>query len=110
MAHIQERKTKDGETHFRVQVRLKGHPTQTATFRRKTDAKTWATATEAAIRERRHFPKTGHRTVAEMVERYISEEVPEGSDQARVQLRLGPCRRPPGRGVEAPAYSRHQHG
>ena len=77
MAYIQERRTKDGETHYRVQVRLKGYPTETATFRRKTDAKTWATVTEAAIRERRHFPKMERRTVAEMIERYITEVVPE---------------------------------
>jgi len=88
MAYIQKRKTKDGETHFRVQVRLKGHPTQTATFRRKTDAKTWATVTEAAIRERRHFPKTGRRTVGETVARYIAEVAPEPGDRTHPVPRI----------------------
>ncbi len=39
MAYIQERKTDDGKTHYRVQVRLKGYPPASATFERKTDAK-----------------------------------------------------------------------
>jgi len=55
MAYIQERKTGDGKIHFRVQVRLKGYPKETATFDRKTDAKLWAQQTEAAMREGRHF-------------------------------------------------------
>jgi len=58
MATIQERKNTAGKTNYRVQVRLKGFPTQTATFDRKTDAKKWAQATEAAIREGRHFKTT----------------------------------------------------
>jgi len=88
MAYIQERRTKDGETHYRVQVRLKGHPTETATFRRKTDAKTWATVTEAAIRERRHFPKTERRTVGEAVARYIDEVVPGPGDRTHPAPRI----------------------
>ena len=55
MAYIQERKTEDGKTHFRVQIRLRGFPTQTATFERKTDAKLWAQQTESAMRDGRHF-------------------------------------------------------
>ena len=55
MAHIETRKDNSGDTRYRVQVRLKGFPTQSATFERKTDAKKWAQQTEAAIREGRHF-------------------------------------------------------
>lgn len=55
MAAIQERKTQDGKAMYRVLVRLKGYPPQSATFDRKTDAKKWAQQTEAAIREGRHF-------------------------------------------------------
>lgn len=78
MAYIQERKDKDGKTHFRVQIRLKGHPTTTATFERKTDAKLWAQQTESATREGRHF-KTAEakkHTLAELVDRYIANIVP----------------------------------
>ena len=55
MAYIQRRSTKDGQPRYRVQVRLQGHPVQTATFERKTDAKRWSQQVESAIREGRHF-------------------------------------------------------
>ena len=78
MAYIQERKTDDGKTHYRVQVRLRGHPTTTATFERKTDAKLWAQQTESAMREGRHF-KTAEakkHSLAELVDRYIRDVIP----------------------------------
>jgi integrase len=61
-----------------VKVRLKGYPTQTATFTRKTDAKVWATQTEAAIRERRHFKtvEAQRHTLAELCKRYITDVLP----------------------------------
>lgn len=71
MATFQKRITHDGETRWRVLVRLQGHPVQTATFERKSDAQRWAKKTESAILAGRHFP-TGDakkRTFAELVER-----------------------------------------
>lgn len=78
MATIQERKTSTGQTSYRVQVRLKGFPTQTATFDRKTDAKRWAQQTEAAIREGRHFKTTEAKkhTLSDLISRYISDVLP----------------------------------
>ncbi|MBF0455564.1 MAG: site-specific integrase [Magnetococcales bacterium] len=78
MASIQRRETKEGKVSYRVQVRLKGFPVQRATFERKTDAKKWATQTEAAIREGRHFKTTEAKrhTLADMVDRYIQEVLP----------------------------------
>jgi integrase len=78
MAYIQERKTDDGKTHYRVQVRLKGTPTVSATFERKTDAKLWAQQTEASIRDGRHFKTSESKkhTVAELVNRYIESVLP----------------------------------
>jgi len=78
MAYIQERKSKEGKTHYRVQIRLRGHPITSATFERKTDAKIWAQQTESAMREGRHF-KTAEakkHTVAEMINRYIENVIP----------------------------------
>lgn len=78
MAYIQERKTDDGKTHFRVQIRLRGYPTTTATFERKTDAKLWAQQTEASMRDGRHF-KTAEakkHTLGELVDRYIQNIIP----------------------------------
>ncbi len=78
MAYIQERKTDDGKIHYRVQVRLKGFPTQSATFERKTDAKKWAQQTETAIREGRHFKfvEAKRHTLGELVDRYLRDVLP----------------------------------
>lgn len=78
MATIQERTGKDGKSTYRVQVRLKGFPAQTATFKRKTDARRWAQHIETAIAEGRHF-KTAEakkRTLAELIDRYIQQVLP----------------------------------
>ncbi|MEM6531686.1 MAG: site-specific integrase [Myxococcota bacterium] len=79
MAYIQERVTKAGKKHYRVQVRLKGKPTQSATFARKTDARRWAQQTEAAIREGRHFKtaESKRRTLGDLVDRYIEQVLPQ---------------------------------
>jgi integrase len=72
MAYIEERKTKTGEIRFKAQIRIKGYPTQTQSFRRKTDAQRWSTQTEAAIMEGRHFKKSESKkhTFAELADRY----------------------------------------
>ena len=75
MASIQKRTLQNGDISYRVQVRLKGYPVQNATFSRLTDAKKWAQATEASLRERRFFKNTESkkRTVSEMIERYFQK-------------------------------------
>ena len=55
MANIEKRVTEAGDTSYRVKIRLKGYPVQTAPFKRLTDARKWAQDTESAIREGRHF-------------------------------------------------------
>ena len=73
MATITERKSPEGKKSYRVRIRLKGCPIQTATFSRKTDAKKWAQDTESAIREGRHFKirEAKKHTLAELINRYI---------------------------------------
>lgn len=90
MATITERAAKDGSVSYRVEVRLKGHPIQRATFERKTDAKRWAASIESAIKEGRHFKTTEAKkhTLADLIDRYIQEILPGKSkamreDQAR---------------------------
>ena len=51
MSNVEQRTKADGATVYRVKVRLKGHPTQSATLKRKTDAKIWIQNTEFVIRE-----------------------------------------------------------
>ncbi len=78
MATIEKRAPKDGKLSYRVKVRLKGYPVQSATFERLTDAKKWAQHTEAAIREGRHF-KTAEakkHTFDDLVKRYCLEVLP----------------------------------
>lgn len=78
MASIEKRTTSDGKTSYRVKVRLKGQPTESASFERLTDAKKWAASIESAIRENRHFKTTEAKrhTLAELVERYIRDVLP----------------------------------
>ena len=78
MANIQKRINQDGKTAYRVRVRMKGYPVQTATFPCLTDARKWAQQTEVAIREGRHFQsvEAKRHTVADLVERYEREVLP----------------------------------
>jgi integrase len=78
MANVEKRISKEGKITYRVKVRLKGFPTQQATFERLTDARKWAQNTESAIREGRHFKTTEakKRTLGEMLDRYIKDILP----------------------------------
>jgi len=79
MAAIEKRTDKNGKIAYRVKVRLKGHPVESATFERLTDARRWSTSVESAIREGRHF-KTGaakKRTFDDLVQRYIKDVLPK---------------------------------
>ena len=88
MAYIQERKSDDGKISYRVQVRLKGYPLQTATFARKTDAKDWGQRTETAIREGRHFKtsEAKRHTLRDLLDRYSADylkQIKSGKDRKR---------------------------
>ena len=88
MASIQERKSKDGKVSYRAQVRLMGHPPQSATFDRKTDAKRWISETEGAIREGRYFKTNESRkhTLGEMCDKYAQLVLPaKGASMQRSQ-------------------------
>ena len=78
MATITERTDSSGAKSYRVEVRLKGHPAQRATFARKTDAKKWAQNTESAIREGRHFGtvEAKRHTLADLIDRYTRDVLP----------------------------------
>lgn len=79
MAVIEKRTTGENKTSYRVKVRLKGYPPQTATFDRITDAKKWAQDTESAIREGRHFKtsQAKRHTLAQLIDRYIRDVLPK---------------------------------
>lgn len=75
MATIRQRTNSKGVSAYHVQIRLKGYPTETASFERLTDARRWAQATEAAMREGRHFKAavSKQKTLAEAIDRYFEE-------------------------------------
>jgi len=88
MATIEQRKSNDGKISYRVRIRMRGRPAQTATFERKTDAKNWAQDTESKIREGKYFhtAEAKRHTVMEMTRRYTRDVLPakkSARDQAR---------------------------
>lgn len=87
MASIEKRTVQEGKITFRVKVRLKGVPVQTATFDRLTDARKWAQQTEAAIREGRHFKTTEAKrhTLTDAIQRYIKNVLPTKPKSERDQ-------------------------
>jgi len=72
MATIEKRQNQAGDITYRAKIRLKGYPTQSATFLRRTEAKQWVQHTESAIREGRYFKVIESRkhTLAQAIERY----------------------------------------
>lgn len=76
MATIETRTTPEGKTSYRVKIRIRGFPSQSATFERKTDAKNWAAQTESAIREGRYFKNTAAKkyTVGDLIARYLEHQ------------------------------------
>lgn len=90
MPTIAKRPTPAGQTHYQARIRLKGYPPQVATFVKRRDAERWAKETEAALREGRYFkvPLAARRSVAEMIDRYLRDVLPEkpGSEKQRAQF------------------------
>lgn len=78
MAAIEKRTNQHGKVTFRVKVRLKGFPQQSATFERLTDARQWVQQTEAAIREGRYFrtAEAKKHTLNEAINRYLKRVAP----------------------------------
>ncbi|MHB1642619.1 MAG: tyrosine-type recombinase/integrase [Acidithiobacillus sp.] len=77
MAAIEKRTASDGSTSYRVKIRLRGHPVESATFASLSKAKLWGQATESAIREGRYFQtvEAKRHTLAEAIERYEREKL-----------------------------------
>jgi integrase len=78
MATINMHRAKDGSVSYRVRVRRKGQPIQTASFTSIKDAKRYAAMIEGQIIAGRHFPDTTTRkhTLAEVIARYNDEVMP----------------------------------
>lgn len=70
MATIEKRKLDDGTTSYRVKVRLKGYPQESATFSRLTDAREWVQKTEADMKAGRHFGASKRHTLIDLIDSY----------------------------------------
>lgn len=78
MASITKHTSKTGVISYKVRVRLKGYPIQVSTHPRLAEARKWASDTESAIRDGRHF-KTAEakkHTLADLIERYKKDVLP----------------------------------
>ena len=78
---------------WRAQVRLKGEPTQTKTFERKSDATDWVAKTRTEIRAGRALPVTWAKkhTFADLVAEYNAVRIPDYSatEQGKRATRIG---------------------
>lgn len=90
MATFDKHVANDGKITYRVRIRMKGCPLQTASFDRLTDARRWGQQTEAAIREGRYFKtrEAQRHTLAELIDRYLLDVLPrkKGAPKQRQQL------------------------
>lgn len=90
MASIERLKNKKGIT-FRVKVRVKGFPSQSATFSSIVDAKQWGKRTEVDLMEGRYFKsRIAHKhNISEAIDRYkkhILSDKPKSSSMQGIQL------------------------
>jgi integrase len=75
MASIQKRKNKNGTSHWRAVVRIKGYPTVCNHFDRKQEAQDWATDVERQIKQGK-FKFDQHKqqhTFSQLLDRYIND-------------------------------------
>lgn len=88
MATITQRNGKNGKISFQAKVRIKGFPLYIETFSRLTDAKRWSAKTETEIHDGRllRTSESQKHTLAETIDRYITEVLPE-KKTAKDQLR-----------------------
>ncbi len=97
MATFEPRTTPEGKTSYRVKIRIRGFPAQSATFERKTDAKNWAAQTESAIREGRYYHplfrtfrgSSGHRTTALPMTQHLQGNISAPSYATHFPLSAG---------------------
>jgi len=78
MGTLTKRKDSKGRIRYRAQVQIKGYPAQSKTLGSQKLAEKWIKETEDLIRSGRHaaVSEAEKHTVADMIDRYIDEQVP----------------------------------
>ena len=85
MATITERTHKNGRKIFRVEIRIKGNPTLSKSFDRKTDATIWAQKQEAAIKQGSLVTlEADRKTIGEMIDSFLDDVVLRMGKSSRV--------------------------
>jgi hypothetical protein len=89
MASIQKRKNKDGTSHWRAVVRIRGYPTVCNHFERKQEAEDWAADIERQIKLCQYKPervKASH-TFLDLATRFLESSALEHHKSAKDALR-----------------------
>ena len=85
MATITERTRKNGRKIFRAEIRIKGNPTLSRSFDRKTDASIWAQQQEATIKRGVLVTlEADRKTIAEMIDAFLEDVVVKMGKSSRV--------------------------
>ena len=80
MATIEKRTSDNGAKTYRVKIRIKGFPPESASFERLADAKTWGSKTESDMKAGRHFGQSKRHTFDELADKYE----PNAKDKVRL--------------------------
>ena len=90
MGTIREYKKDDGASSFHAEVRLKGYPSQRASFRTRGLAKKWIQDTESAIRDGRHFKtaESKKHTLSDLINRFIDQWLPRNPNGIAKKIAL----------------------
>ena len=92
MATIRSREDQDGITiGWQAQIKRKGFPIQVKTFRTKSEATHWATITESEMMRGVFVQRSESEriTLAEVLSRYVTEELPKKRSRQQVQSAAG---------------------
>lgn len=87
MANIEKRTSKNGKITYRAKIRLKGFPSESATFDRLTDAKRWIQSTESSMKEGRYFKTSESKkhNLSDLIDRYIRDVLPRKPKSQKTQ-------------------------
>lgn len=89
MATFSRHTATNGEVTHQVKIRMRGFRSQSATFKRLTDAKRWAQDTESAMRDGRYFKYAESKChlLSEAIDKYIAEVLSLKPKNARNTVR-----------------------
>lgn len=91
MHEIRKRQKKDGTFSYTARVRVKGYPSMSATFSKKSDANLWIQENESKIKLGRYIQpaESKKHTLSELIERYLEKELPKRkSDHQKFRTHL----------------------